>query len=203
MGYKLVLLTLILFLSAFYLGGCGASGDYEESEHASENKKPYEDSESKHASIILDIAETEQNNEMYSPHQDSTYLYWLNNEMIILNGSTKCNIFVLNVLFKAGYRTPDVNALSRDLFDTANFKDILPVIATSKIDDAKRGDIIAWKYHVILFESVVFIKDDEYALGYWAGTRQENNNINIKNNVCYGKYKLTGDYVVRRPRKLR
>ncbi len=159
------------------------------------------ESESEQGNIILTIAKIEQSNTMYSPEIDSTYLYWLNNKLIILNGSTKCNIFALNVLYKAGFKTPVSNALSRDLFDTTNFKDIFPVIAVNKITGAKKGDIIAWKYHVIIFETLVSIREDKYALGYWAGTRHEDNDINIKNNVCYGKYKLSGEYVVRRPKK--
>jgi hypothetical protein len=58
-----------------------------------------------------------------------------------------------------------------------------------------------WNGHVIIFESLTKIKSDLYALAWWAGTQQSDNGDNIKNNVCYGKYKLTGYYVVRRPVK--
>ncbi|MEO8664833.1 MAG: hypothetical protein ABI462_04995 [Ignavibacteria bacterium] len=186
-----------------YISGCGSASDYEEEREESSEKKETKESvtETEKGNIILSTAKVEQNNEMYSPDVDSTYLYWLDNELIVLNGSTKCNIFALNVLYKAGFKTPEVNALSRDLHDTSNFKDILPVIGINEIKDARRGDIIAWSYHVIIFESLVKIRNEEFALGYWAGTRQENNDDNIKNNVCHGKYKLNGDYVVRRPEK--
>ncbi|MEP7146214.1 MAG: hypothetical protein ABI792_04305 [bacterium] len=193
---------IISFLLITYLNGCGSSSDYEEEkEDTSEKKESVEKSESEQGNTILNIAKSEQNNKMYSPDVDSTYLYWLNNDLIFLNGSTKCNIFALNVLYKSGFKTPEVNALSRDLFDTANFRDILPVIAVNEITGARAGDIIAWRYHVIIFEALLTIREEQYAKGYWAGTRQKDNERNVKNNVCHGKYKLSSDYVVRRPGK--
>jgi hypothetical protein len=136
---------------------------------------------------------------MYNPDVDSTYLYWLNNKLIMLDGSTKCNIFALNVLYKSGYKTPTTNALTKDLVDTEKFKDILPVVGIKDASNAKKGDLVVWNGHVIIFESLVKVKNDLYAMAWWAGTRQSDNGENIKNNVCFGKYKLNGYYIVRRP----
>ncbi len=148
---------------------------------------------------IMDVARTEQMNPMYSKSQDSTYLYWLNNKLILLDGQTKCNIYAINTLFKAGFKTPDVNVLTRDLMDTSRFNDILPVVGISDPDAATKGDLIVWNGHVIIFDHIVKIKNDTYAQAWWAGTRQADNGENIVNNVVYGKYKLSGYYLVRRP----
>lgn len=186
-----------------YFTGCSSSSETEERTETAEEetetktKKDYAES-----SVILNTAQSEQGNEMYSPDIDSTYLYWLDNDLIILSGSTKCNIFALNVLYRSGFKTPDENALARDLFDTANYKEILPVIGINEIIKARKGDLIVWYGHVIIFESATEINDEEYAVAWWAGTRQKDNEDNIRNNVCYGKYRLDGDYVVRRPIKI-
>ena len=108
---------------------------------------------------------------------------------------------LLNVLKKAGYKTPEVNALSRDLFDTLNFNDILPIVGVNDVSDAMPGDLVIWNGHVILFESEIELNGQSYAMAYWAGTKNPDNGDNILNNVCYGKYKLNGNYVVRRPLK--
>lgn len=196
------------FISMLIITGCSGSKDtsdedseYEEqvehSEKGSEENVKSEES----GSYILNVAEDEQKNEMYKVEVDSTYLYWLDNYLLILNGSTKCNIFALNVLKKAGYKTPEVNALSRDLYDTLNFTDIMPVVGVNDVSDALPGDLVIWNGHVIIFESEIELQGQSYAMGYWAGTKNPDNGENILNNVCYGKYKLNGDFVVRRPLK--
>jgi hypothetical protein len=55
---------------------------------------------------------------MYSISEDTAFLYWLDNQIITLNNSTKCNIFALNVLYKAGFKCPEINTLTYDLRDT-------------------------------------------------------------------------------------
>lgn len=190
---KYLILSFVLLL---YMTGCGGSRSSEE-----ENKENTETTETEESggTAILNAAKAEQDNEMYSPDNETTTLYWLNDKVIKLNGTTKCNIYALNVLFKSGYKTPTINALSRDLANADKFTDILPVVGIQTPDDARKGDIIAWSGHVIIFESLTQIKNDLYAVGWWAGTRQKDNGDNIRNNVCYGKYKLSGYYVVRRP----
>jgi hypothetical protein len=187
----------------FYISGCSGSSSSETEESNVPDNTTVKKSEevNTESSAILNTAKEEQENLMYSPDVDSTYLYWVNNELIVLNGSTKCNIFALNVLSKAGYKTPDENALAADLYDTTFFTDILPVVGVSDISKAKRGDLIIWSYHVIIFEEPVNIGDEVYALAWWAGTRQPDNGDNIKNNVCFGKYRLDGNFIVRRPLK--
>lgn len=184
------------FVLLLYMAGCSGSKSSEEEKQ--ENTETTETEESG-GTAILNAAKAEQDNEMYSPDNETTTLYWLNDKVIKLNGTTKCNIYALNVLFKSGYKTPTINALSRDLANADKFTDILPVVGIQTPDDAQKGDIIAWSGHVIIFESLTQIKNDLYAVGWWAGTRQKDNGDNIRNNVCYGKYKLSGYYVVRRP----
>jgi hypothetical protein len=104
-------------------------------------------------------------------------------------------------LFKAGFKTPRTNALSSDLADTTQFNDILPVVGISEPESAKKGDLIAWNGHVIIFDYLVKLKQDLYAMAWWAGTSQKDNGDNIVNNVVYGKYKLNGYFVIRRPLK--
>lgn len=192
--------SIIIF--CFYLSGCSSSQDNDnESEKSGIEIDETSKNEEGKENVIFKIAELEQQNEMYSPEVDSTYLYWVNNEMIILNGSTKCNIFALNVLYKSGYKTPDENTLSADLFDTTLFTDILPVIGINDISNAMKGDIVVWRNHVIIFEEEIVINGELYAKAYWAGTSRPDNEINIINNVCYGKYRLDPEFIVRRPVK--
>ena len=189
-----------LVLSCFlYFTGCSSSKSTE-SEETSETTETTEPDASAGA-LIIKTAQDEQQNEMYSKTKDSTYLYWLNNKLILLKNQTKCNIFALNTLFKAGFKTPTVNALSRDLADTSKFSEILPVIGISDPGLAKKGDLIAWNGHVIIFDELTKIKNDYYANAWWAGTSQADNGDNVINNVIYGKYKLTGHYIIRRPIK--
>ncbi len=206
---KKLLLILFLFVLGLELTGCfpASRTRNDESETETETTETTEtetntevsDVEEADGVKILGIAEAEREREMYNPSVDSTYLYWLNNKLILLDGSTKCNIFALNVLFKSGYKTPTTNALTRDLVDTEKFKDILPVVGIKDASNAKKGDLVVWNGHVIIFESLTKIKNDLYAVAWWAGTRQSDNGTNVKNNVCYGKYKLNGYYIVRRP----
>jgi len=202
---KLILLLIVSILGLHLIGCFPASrtrndeSETETTETTEENNTEVTDVEESGGAKILGVAEAEQEKEMYKPNVDSTYLYWLNNKLILLDGSTKCNIFALNVLHKSGYKTPTTNALTRDLVDTEKFKDILPVVGIKDASSARKGDLIVWNGHVIIFESLTKIKSDLYAMAWWAGTRQSDNGENIKNNVCYGKYKLNGYYIVRRP----
>lgn len=229
---------LILFcLSAGYIfSGCssGTETDYEKPDVNKENpdKKTDPDYNSNVTnSEIFSTARTEQQNEMYSPSHDSTYLYWLNNKLLVLGWTTKCNVFALNTLFRSGYKTPNVNTLCRDMFDTTRFNDIFPYLPLSNkslirylqkdtaddhteeikdlriklTEEMKRklqpGDLVIWKGHVILFEKFVLSKTKNYAMAWWAGTSQADNGDNVINNVIYGKYPIEGDFIVRRPVK--
>jgi hypothetical protein len=188
----------ILFI-VITLASCGG-GSYTKDEETTETTTETTSYEESQGTAIINIAEKEQQNEMYSPSVDTTHLYWINKK-IVLRGATKCNIFALNTLYKAGFKTPTVNALCKDLADTSRFTDIFPVVGIGDPESAKKGDLVVWKGHVIIFESLVKIKKDIYALAWWSGTGQADNGDNIINNVCHGKYKLNGYYVVRRPVK--
>ena len=61
--------------------------------------------------------------------------------------------------------------------------------------------MIVWNGHVIIFDYLIKTKEKIYAQAWWAGTRQKDNNVNVINNVKYGKYQLKGYYIVRRPIK--
>jgi hypothetical protein len=190
---------VFLFILSVLLSGCfpasRTENDGEIQEETTENNET-------DVSSIMKTAVKEQENRMYSPDVDSTYLYWLDNRLVLLKGSTKCNIFALNVLHRSGHRTPRTNALCRDLVDTSRFKEILPVVGVKDVSDARAGDLIIWKNHVIIFEKILSsVKSCLYVSAWWAGTRQKDNGENIKNNVIYGKYRLNGYYVVRRPVK--
>jgi len=148
---------------------------------------------------VINAAKEEQINPMYSTSHDSTYLYWLNNELLLLKNNSKCNIFAMNVLFKSGCRYPEENVLTYDLMDTSKFTDILPVIQFTDEGDLEKGDLIVWNGHVIIYESTVIMNGEQYAYAWWAGSRQENDGINVINDVAHGKYPLKGDFIVRRP----
>ena len=185
-----------------YFDACSSSKPSDSEENTETRNIETNSSESEaQGAIIMDAAKDEQQNEMYSRSKDSTYLYWLNNKLILLNNSTKCNIFALNTLFKAGFKTPTVNALSRDLFDTSKFADILPVVGDSEPEQGRKGDLIVWNGHVIIFDKLIQIKNVIYAYAWWAGTSQADNGDNVINNVIYGKYKLSGHFIIRRPVK--
>jgi len=192
---RYIVYLLVLLFS--FLVGCSAS-KYEEKEEEIEVKvKPGEEQ----ALLIMKAAKEEQKNEMYSPKKDSTYLYWLDNRLIILYNTTKCNIYALNTLYKAGFKCPDVNALTKDLMDKTRFQDIFPVVFISDPEEIMKGDIIVWYGHVIIFDYLIKKKNKIYAQAWWSGTSQEDNNDNIINNVKYGKYPLKENYIVRRPIK--
>ena len=189
----------------FIISACSASND--RSDKSDENNKSgsIENTES-YSSVYNKInktAEEEQLNPMYSISEDTAFLYWLDNQIITLNNSTKCNIFALNVLYKAGFKCPEINTLTYDLMDTSRFKDIFPLInfedETDLVNKIRPGDLIIWNGHVIIFESLEKIKERLYAVAWWAGTRQEDNGENIINNVIHGKYPLDGNFIVRRP----
>ena len=107
----------------------------------------------------------------------------------------------MNTLYKAGYKTPKTNALSKDLFNEDLFQDIMPIVKLKSINDILKGDLVVWKSHVIIFESLLYVKNDPFANGIWAGTSKTDNGTSVKNNVIHGKYSLKGDFIVRRPQK--
>lgn len=193
-----------IFILALILNGCSSSSGTSEDENSADTEEQSGSKEKTFEATGSDIiyyAGSEQENEMYSSLKDTTYLYWLNDLQLITYGSTKCNIFALNVLYKSGYKTPDVNTLCSDLYDTNFAADIMPVVGINSIENARTGDLIIWNYHVIIFETALNIYGREYALGWWAGTRNDDNGENIRNNVCHGKYPLNDEYIVRRPLK--
>jgi hypothetical protein len=192
------LCPLLIVPSLFYFASCTGGSSTKESEEETKTEVSYEEAQ---GALILSTAQVEQQNRMYAKSSDSTCLYWLNNKYIKLKNRTKCNIFVLNVLYKSGFKTPKSNALTKDLADTSMFQEILPVVGISDYETAKKGDLIAWNGHVIIFDYLVKIKKDMYAQAWWSGTSQKDNGDNIINNIVYGKYKLNGYYVVRRPIK--
>lgn len=195
--YRFHLFALLICWAVIFTGCSGSSS----TETEEETTNPEVSFKEAHGAVILNTAEEEQQNDMYTKANDVTYLYWLDNKKIHLRNRTKCNIYVMNVIYRAGFKTPNVNVLTYDLADTTKFKNILPVVGISDPESAKKGDLIAWNGHVIIFDYLVRIKRDIYAMAWWSGTRQKDNGDNIINNVCHGKYKLNGYYVVRRPVK--
>jgi hypothetical protein len=182
---------LIIFLNlTLIMSGCSSS-----------NGTKYENESNPEKAEIISAAKIEQENEMYSTKSDSVYLYWLEYPITGLKNISKCNIFALNCLFKAGYECPGKYTLTHDLMDIDKYNDVFPVIEISSPENISVGDLVVWDGHVIIFESLVLIKDDYYAKGIWGGSKKEDDGKNIKNNVAYGKYKLEGNYIVRRPRK--
>jgi len=195
----------IVISVTLFLVGCVASPRHPKNEKEDNNKDTTitinDNDSTEDGNIIIKTALLERENEMYSPSVDTTILYWLNNKPIILKNASKCNIFALNTLFKAGYKTPKTNALSRDLFNEDLFQEIMPIVKLKSINDILKGDLVVWKSHVIIFESLLYVKNDPFAKGIWAGTSKTDNGTSVKNNVIYGKYSLKGDFVVRRPQK--
>lgn len=191
---------IFLFCIAAYLSGCSSSSENSE-ERKVETHETVSEENAEPGLDLLRIASQEQNNRMYSRSCDTAYMYWLDSALLVTHGLTKCNVYLLNVLALSGYMTPSVNALAKDIYDTLMFRSELPVIAVNDISKARTGDVIAWKSHVILFESIIRAGEEEFVLGYWSGTESQDNGASIINNVCHGKYRLTGDFVVRRPVK--
>lgn len=149
--------------------------------------------------LIFKYAFKEQKKSMYAKNSDYVYLYWLKNKKLKLKNRTKCNIFAINTLFRAGFRTPKTNARTKDLVDERLFTDELPVADVTKPGDLRKGDLIIWNGHIIIFDTLAMVKHDIYAKAIWAGTSKRDNGKNIMNNVIYGKYPLSGNFIVRRP----
>lgn len=196
-------LTICVSIAALYFSACSSSQQSEsDDKYEHEQTKSEVTTGSSEAGVLLmNTAKSEQQNKMYSRESDSVYLYWTNEYISGLAGNTKCNVFALNVLYDAGFLTPSTNALCRDLFDTNNYRDVLPFISEGDINKAERGDLIISQSHVLIFESQEFIGDKLYVRGWWAGTRQEDDGQNIINNVCHGKYDPGYDFIIRRPLK--
>lgn len=193
------------FMPAFFLlfiamsvAGCSSS---KKTAERNEDQTESEVSEAPEHYSILELARSEQLNPMYDKDADTTLLYWLGDLPLELSGYTKCNVFALNVLKMSGFMTPSENCTTAELFDPLLYSDILPVVSANEFGNARPGDLIVWQGHVIIFERHINLNGADYALGWWAGTRQEDNGDNIINNVCHGKYKLEGEYLVRRPVK--
>lgn len=203
MSCRLLILTALTLL--IIVSGCsGSSGN--DNEEASDKIKTGTESESEiteNSGLVSEkiskAAFNEQKNPMYSRAEDSSYLYWLDNELIITDSATKCNIFAMNVLFKAGFKCPAEYPLTYDLMDTSKFKDILPVVKINSETDFRKGDLIIWNGHVIIFEYIIYNDDELYAMAWWAGTNQENNGVNIINDVVHGKFPIYEGFIVRRP----
>lgn len=160
-----------------------------------------EDSRLRNGDLIFKYAFKEQKKKMYAKNSEYIYLYWLNNKKLYLKGNTKCNIFAINTLYRAGFLCPEQNARTADLMNERLFRDIFPIVNVSRPSQLKKGDLIVWNGHVIIYDTIAVVNKDLYAKAIWAGTRKKDNGKNIINNVIYGKYPLTGNFIVRRPIK--
>ncbi len=160
-----------------------------------------EDNKLRNGDLIFKYAFKEQKKRMYAKNSEYIYLYWLNNKKLYLKGKTKCNIFVINTLYRAGFLCPEQNARTADLMNERLFRDIFPVVNVSRPSQLKKGDLIVWNGHVIIYDTIAVVNKDLYAKAIWAGTRKKDNGKNIINNVIYGKYPLSGNFIVRRPIK--
>jgi|WetSurMetagenome_2_1015567.scaffolds.fasta_scaffold124925_2 hypothetical protein len=161
----------------------------------------FEDSKLSNGDLIFKYAFKEQQKYMYSKSSEYVYLYWLKNKKLNLKNRTKCNIFAINTLFKAGFLCPKENARTVDLMNEKLFNDVLPIADVSKPSELVKGDLIIWNGHVIIYDTIATVNKDLYAKAIWAGTRKNDNGKNIINNVIYGKYPLSGNFIVRRPIK--
>lgn len=157
------------------------------------------DTKLSNGNLILKYAFREQKKSMYAKNSEYVYLYWLKNKKLNLKGYTKCNIFAINTLYKAGFLCPKQNARTADLMNERLFNDIFPVTDVSKPSQLVKGDLIVWNGHVIIYDTIAVVNKDLYAKAIWAGTRKRDNGKNIINNVIYGKYPLSGNFIVRRP----
>lgn len=193
---KLISYCILLLI----ISGCSASKENKSEKEETESGKEEVYGKSDYAGTqIIKSAMEEQKNKMYSSLSDTSVLYWLNYDTLYLEGISKCNIYAMNVLYKSGFKCPDENVRTYDLMDTSRFKDILPVIEFNDENDLKKGDLIIWSGHVIIYESYVYINNDLYAVAWWGGSKQEDNGTSVINNVAYGKFPLNGDFIVRRP----
>lgn len=202
---------VVLLLTTLYIAGCIAPVEQEQPEDISIDSVQFatldslqklsyiEDRKLGNGDLIFKYAKLEQKNPMYAKDSDSTLLYWLKNKVLYLKGQTKCNIFAINTLYRAGFKCPDVNVRTKDLMSEDLFNDIFPVIRVRKPEDLEKGDLIVWYGHVIIYHSFQIIKNDIYALAIWAGTTKKDNGKNVINNVMFGKYPLNGNFIVRRP----
>lgn len=201
---------IALVLTTLYLGGCIAPVEREQPEDITDSlqfsafdslqKLSYiEDKKLSNGDLIFKYAKLEQKNAMYAKDSDSTILYWLKNKVLYLKGQTKCNIFAINTLYRAGFKCPNVNVRTKDLMDEDILNDIFPVIRVRRPEDLEKGDLIIWNGHIIIYYSFQIIKNDIYALAMWAGTTKKDNGENIINNVIFGRYPLSGNFIVRRP----
>ena len=203
---KIIFRLIFIISVSIVLSSCSSSTEYEETK--TENTETNDNTSTEiyseeNGSRILYQAKIEQQNKMYSPGVDSTYLYWLGNKLILLYNTTKCNIYALNTLQKSGFKTPKVNALCRDLYDTTRFNDVFPYVSITDLSDIRKGDLVIWRGHVILFD-YLFPPNKQnrvFAKAWWAGTSKADDGETVINNVIYGKYELKGDFVVRRPVK--
>lgn len=200
-----VILSLPIISLIFLYGCSGARTDetYKEetTKKAEEKIDAPEEVSSTEAELIFSTAFEEQKNTMYAKDADTIFLYWLNNRVLELGYQSRCNIFALNTLHKAGFKCPDVNTLTRDLMDTTRFNDIFTYIRVDTITQIKKGDLLVWNGHVIIFEKLVKSREKYFAQAIWAGTSQADDGKMIMNNVIYGKYPLEGYYIIRRPVK--
>ena len=208
-------LFLLLTPSLLYFAGCVAPVEHQKPEDISIDSIQFlaldsiqklsnlEDIKLSNGDLIFKYARLEQKNAMYAKDSDSTILYWLKNKALYLKGQTKCNIFAINTLHRAGFKCPNVNVRTIDLMDEDLFNDIFPVIRVRKPEDLEKGDMIVWNGHVILYHSFQIIKNDIYALAMWAGTSKMDNGKNVINNVIFGKYPLKGNFIVRRPIRIK
>lgn len=194
--------SLSFIILSLFISGCSSSSEHSNSNVESDSVSIQNKTDISERYEIIRTALIERENRMYSPSEDTTYLYWLDNYPLIIKNTSKCNIFAINTLYKAGYKTPKQNTLSKDLYNEELFQDFMPIINLKVLDDIITGDLIVWKTHVIIFESLIYVKEKPYALGIWAGTSQKDNGNTIKNNVNYSKYPLKGNFKVRRPQKI-
>jgi hypothetical protein len=185
-------LFLIFNFSFLIFIGCSSSEPDKK-----ENEEVNKENESSHASII-NVGFEEQKNPMYSRSSDSSILYNTGKLHSGLSGYTKCNIFALNVIYKSGYKCPDEYLLCKDFFDTTRYGEFFPFVRLSSLLEIQAADLIVWRGHIIICEKPC---DEEYVFAIWGGSSREDDGTTIINGVKYGKYKITGDYIIRRPIK--
>jgi hypothetical protein len=206
--YQVILLSLPILSMIFFYGCSGARTNetYKEetTEETSTEVETIPDApgiSSTEADMIFSTAFQEQKKTMYAKDADTIFLYWLNNRILELGYQSRCNIFALNTLYKAGFKCPDVNTLTRDMMDTTRFNDIFKYIRVDTIAQIKKGDLLVWNGHVIIFEKLIKSRNQYFAQAIWAGTTKEDDGTTVINNVIYGKYPLDGYFIIRRPVK--
>lgn len=198
-------LFAVVLAGSLILNGCSGSGEIseEKNEHAddTEYRDPVSELEmERKGNKILETAREEQKNEMYATANDSAFLYWINDPLF--GNFSKCNVFAINVLYKAGCKCPYENVTTYDLMDTSRFTDILSIVRVNEGAKILKGDLIIWNGHVIIFESFTANPNDDYVIAWWGGSRQTSNGTEIMNDVAHGKYPLEEGYIVRRPMRI-